>query len=94
MRYETAHAAYNAARNSTGYQEQFLQTEIDKLTVGASTNLLVIQDETYLAQARSTEIAARSNWKKAQIELQRALGTLLENNQISLDDAVRGTLPQ
>ena len=91
---ETAHAAYNAARNSTGYQEQFLQTEIDKLTVGASTNLLVIQDETYLAQARSTEIAARSNWKKAQIELQRALGTLLENNQISLDDAVRGTLPQ
>ncbi len=91
---ETAHAAYNAARNSTGYQEQFLQTEIDKLSVGESTNLAVIQDETYLAQARSTEIAARSNWKKAQIELQRALGALLQENRIALDDAVRGVLPQ
>jgi outer membrane protein len=91
---ETAHAAYEAAKNSTGFQEQFLQTEIDKLTVGESTSLLVVQDETYLAQARSTEIAARSNWKKAQIELQRALGSLLEANQISLDDAVQGVVPQ
>ena len=91
---ETAHAAYNAARNSTGYQEQFLQTEIDKLSVGESTNLQVIQDETYLAQARSTEIAARSNWKKAQIDLEKAIGALLEDNRISLDDAVQGTLPQ
>jgi len=91
---QTAYAAYNAARNSTGFQQQFLQAEIDKLGVGASTNLQVIQDETYVAQAKSTEIAARSNWKKAQIELERALGTLLEENQVSLDDAVRGTLPQ
>jgi outer membrane protein len=91
---ETAYAAYNAARNSTGFQEQFLQAERDKLGVGASTNLQVIQDETYVAQAKSTEIAARSNWKKAQIELERALGTLLEENQVGLDDAVRGTLPQ
>jgi outer membrane protein len=91
---ETSHAAYNAARNSTGYQEQFLQTEIDKLSVGESTNLQVIQDETYLAQARSTEIAARSNWKKAQIDLEKAIGALLEDNRISLDDAVHGTLPR
>ncbi len=89
---ETAHAAYNAARNSAGYQEQLLQAEIDKLGAGQSTNLLVVQNETYLAQARSTEIAARSNWKKTEIELQRALGTLLETNRISLEDAVQGTL--
>lgn len=91
---QTAYAAYNAARNSTGFQQQFLQAERDKLGVGASTNLQVIQDETFVAQAKSTEIAARSNWKKAQIELERALGTLLDENQVSLDDAVRGTLPQ
>ncbi len=91
---QTSYAAYAAARKSTGFQEQFLQAERDKLGVGASTNLQVIQDETYVAQARSTEIAARSNWKKAQIELERALGTLLDENQVSLDDAVRGTLPQ
>jgi outer membrane protein len=91
---ETSYAAYKAATKSTGFQEQFLQAERDKLGVGASTNLQVIQDETYVAQARSTEIAARSNWKKAQIELARALGTLLEENHVGLDDAVQGTLPQ
>ena len=41
----------------------------------------------------STEIAARSNWKKAQIELDHALGDLLEKNHIELDDAIRGKLP-
>ena len=91
---ETSYAAYQAARSSTGYQEQFLQAEQDKLSVGESTTLLVVQDEAYLAQARSTEIAARSNWKKARIELDRALGRLLEANQVSLDDAVQGTLKQ
>ncbi len=89
---ETAQAAYKAATTSREYQEQLLQSERDKLSVGESTNLLVIQNETYLAQARSTEIAARSNWKKAQIDLDHALGNLLERNGIELDDAIVGTV--
>jgi outer membrane protein TolC len=87
---ETSFAAYQAAVTSRGYQEQLLQAEKDKLEFGQSTNLAVIQNEAYLAQARSTEIAARSNWKKAQIELDRSLGDLLEKNGISLEDAVQG----
>jgi len=89
---ETAQAAYKAATTSREYQEQLLQSERDKLSVGESTNLLVIQNETYLAQARSTEIAARSNWKKAQIDLDHALGNLLERNGIKLDDAIAGSV--
>lgn len=89
---ETAHAAYKAATTSRDYQEQLLQSERDKLSVGESTNLLVIQNQTYLAQARSTEIAARSNWKKAQIDLDHALGNLLERNGIQLDDAIAGSV--
>jgi outer membrane protein TolC len=89
---ETAQAAYKAATTSREYQEQLLQSERDKLSVGESTNLLVIQNETYLAQARSTEIAARSNWKKAQIDLDHALGNLLERNGIKLDDAISGSV--
>jgi len=89
---ETAHAAYKAATTSREYQEQLLQSERDKLSVGESTNLLVIQNETYLAQARSSEIAARSNWKKAQIDLDHALGNLLERNGIRLDDAIGGSV--
>jgi outer membrane protein len=89
---ETSFAAYQAAVSSRGYQQQLLQAERDKLEFGQSTNLLVIQNEAYLAQARSTEIAARSNYQKAQIELDRNLGDLLEKNGISLEDAVQGTV--
>ncbi len=91
---QTAQAAYVAATESRQYQSQLLDAERDKLSVGQSTDLAVLQDEAYLAQARSTEIAARSDWKKAQIELDHDLGDLLEKNHIVLDDAIRGSLPQ
>lgn len=90
---QTAQAAYQAASKSRDYQQQLLDAERDKLSVGQSTDLLVLQNEAYLAQARSTEIAARSNWMKARIELDRSLGNLLEKNHIELDDAISGKLP-
>jgi outer membrane protein len=90
---ETAQAAYVAASQSRDYQAQLLDAERDKLSVGQSTDLAVLQNEAYLAQAKSTEIAARSNWKKAQIELDHALGDLLEKNHVEVDDAIRGTMP-
>jgi outer membrane protein TolC len=86
---ENAHQAYAAAVESRDYQQQLLQAEIDKFAVGASTNYMIVQDEAYLAQARSTEVAARSDWMKAQLSLQRALGSLLETNNIVLEDAIR-----
>jgi outer membrane protein len=91
---QTAQAAYESASQSREYQAQLLDAERDKLTVGQSTDLLVLQNEAYLAQAKSTEIAARSNWMKARISLDYALGDLLEKNHVELDDAIRGTLPQ
>jgi outer membrane protein len=90
---QTAQAAYEAASQSREYQSQLLDAERDKLSVGQSTDLAVLQNEAYLAQAKSTEIAARSNWMKARISLDYALGDLLEKNHVELDDAIRGTLP-
>ena len=90
---QTADASYRAAVSSRDYQAALLDAERDRLSVGQSTDLAVLQDEAYLAQARSTEIAARSNYMKARIELDHALGDLLDKNHISLDDAVRGQLP-
>ena len=87
---ETAHQAYAAAVESRNYQQQLLQAEIDKFAVGASTNFMIVQDQAYLAQARSTEVAARSDWMKARISLDRALGNLLERNNISMEDAIIG----
>jgi len=90
---QTAEAAYQAASASREYQVQLLDAERDKLSVGQSTDLNVLQNEAYLAQASSTEIAARSNYMKARIELDHALGDLLEKNHVELDDAIGGKLP-
>jgi len=91
---QTAEAAYQAATASRDYQQQLLDAERDKLSVGQSTDLNVLQNEAYLAQARSTEIAARSNYMKARLALDHALGDLLEKNNVQLDDAISGKLPQ
>jgi outer membrane protein len=90
---ENAHQAYAAAVESRNYQQQLLQAEIDKFAVGASTNFMIVQDEAYLAQARSTEVAARSDWMKAQLSLDRAMGSLLVKNNIVFAEAIRGQVP-
>jgi outer membrane protein len=87
---ESAHQAYAAAVESRNYQQQLLQAEIDKFSVGESTNFLIVQDEAYLAQARSTEVAARSDWMKARLALDRSLGDLLEKNNVQFDEVVDG----
>jgi outer membrane protein TolC len=88
---QIAHAAYNAAVQSRIYQEQLLQAERDRLSVGTSANFFVIQDQAYVAQARSTEVASRSAYIKAKFALERALGTILDANHIDLDQAIRNT---
>jgi len=90
---QTARKALGAATQSRQYQEQLVDAEKDKLSVGASTNFLVIQQEAYLTQARSTEVAARSVWIKARVALDRAVGNLLARNGISFDQSVTGELP-
>jgi outer membrane protein TolC len=90
---QTARSALNAAIQSRQYQEVLVDAEKDKLSVGASTNFLVIQQASYLAQARSSEVAARSVWIKARIALDRALGNLLDKNGITYDESVLGQLP-
>jgi outer membrane protein len=90
---DVARSAYVAAVRSRVYQEKLLEAEKEKLSVGASTNFFVVQDESYLAQARSTEVVARSTYIKSGVALQRALGTLVEDSGIQLDDAIRDQLP-
>jgi outer membrane protein len=87
---QVARSAYVAAVRSRQYQEQLLDAEKQKLSVGASVNFFVVQDESYLAQARSTEVAARSTYIKARISLERAIGSLLETSNIEIDGAIRG----
>ena len=85
-----ARSSYEAAREARKLQEESLAAEQARFEVGASTSFFVIQYESLLAQARSTEVAARSSYVKAKAALQRAMGTILEENHISVDAAVKG----
>jgi len=67
-----------------------LEIEQEKYNVGLSTNYLIHQYQSYVAQARSTEVAARGMYVKAREALERAIGETLENHNISIDDTYRG----
>ncbi len=85
-----ARASYEAALQTQALQQESLDAERAKFEVGASTSFFIIQYESYLAQARSTVVVAKSAFLKARAALQRATGTILEDNHVSLPEAVRG----
>jgi len=87
-----ARAASEAAAQARALQEQSLQIEQAKFDVGASTSFFVIQYESQLAQARSTEVAARSAYVKARAALQRSIGSILDENHVSIDAAEKGAV--
>lgn len=87
-----ARASAEAATQARILQEQSLEIEQAKFEVGASTSFFVIQYESLLAQARSTEVAAKSAYVKARAALQRSIGTILDENGVSVDAALRGSM--
>jgi len=87
---EQARAAYEAAVQSRVLQEQSVDVEQATFDVGLATNYNVIQYQTYLAQARSTEVAAKGAYAKAKIALERAAARTLEQNGVSIREALAG----
>jgi outer membrane protein len=80
---ESAQAALDLARQS-------LDAEQKKYQFGTSTTTLVLQYQSQLATAQSTLVNATVAYEKSRVELARATGTLLDDDGISIDDAVRG----
>jgi outer membrane protein TolC len=89
---QQARAAYEAAVQSRILQEQSVKVEQQTFDVGLATNYLVIQYQTYLAQARSTEVAAKGAYVKAKVALDRATASTLDVNQVSIQEAQNGRL--
>jgi outer membrane protein len=85
-------AAYEAATQTTRLQEQSLEIEQEKFDVGLSTNFLVIQYQGYVAQARSTEVAALDAYAKAKTQYERSVGLTLNNHNVSIDEAFKGVV--
>jgi outer membrane protein TolC len=87
-----AHARYQAALKSRNLEEQTLYAEEKKYQAGVSTVYTVIQIQRDLTTARGNEVAAASAYIRARTNLDTVLGTILEVNRVSLDEALRGTV--
>lgn len=85
-----ARAAYDAAVKTRILQAQSLEVERYRYEAGVDTAFFVIQYQSYLSQARSTEVVAKSNYFKARAALDRAVGDTVEKNNITLDEAIHG----
>lgn len=87
-----ARASADAAAQARQFQQESLAAEQAKFDVGASTSFFVIQYQSLLAQAQSTEVAAKSAYVKARAALERAIGSILTENGISVEAALKGTM--
>ena len=87
---EQNQASVAAAKAAVDYAQQSLDAEQKKYPFGTSTTTAVLQTRSALATAESTLMSAMAAYEKARVELDRAVGTLLDQNGISIDDAARG----
>jgi outer membrane protein len=81
-----AENAAAAAVKARELQEKLLSAAQESFQAGYTTNLAVIEQETYLAQAHSTEVVAKAAWLKAAAQLDRVTGQMLDHTGISLKD--------
>jgi outer membrane protein len=89
---QRARAAYDAAVEARKLQEQSLQIEMEKYANGISTTFLVQQYQSYVAQARSTEVSSRGTYAKAKAQLERAIGWTLQGHNVSIDEVMHGRI--
>ncbi|HEY7211782.1 MAG TPA: TolC family protein [Bryobacteraceae bacterium] len=97
---QQARARYQAAVHNRTLQQQLLDAEQKKFSLGASTTFLVVQQQRDLATAQSAEVAALVAYSNARVALDQTLGTTLDVNHVSIDEARTGqvarrsTLPE
>ncbi len=85
-----ARGSYEAALQTQALQQESLEAEQAKFEVGASTSFFIIQYQSFVAQARSTVVVAKSAYLKARAALERAVGSILADNNVELGPAMRG----
>ncbi|PWU04763.1 MAG: transporter [Terriglobia bacterium] len=89
---QQARAQYQSAGKQLLLQQQTVDAEQKKLALGASTTYNVILTQRDLVTAESNQVAAESAYAKAKVEMDRATGQTLNNNDISIDEAFRGVV--
>jgi outer membrane protein len=79
-----AKSAANGATTARELQAKLLDAAQESFRSGYTTNISVIEQQTYLVQAQTTEVVAKAAWLKAAGQLDRVLGQTLGKSGISL----------
>ncbi len=89
--YQSSLAQLAAAREAREATEQVLSSEQRRFRAGESTTYLVLQRQIEVADDRGRELQAQTGLNKAVVELQRATGTILSANNVTLTNTGSGT---
>jgi outer membrane protein TolC len=87
-----AKAQIDAADKAIDLARQTLDAEQKKFQLGESTVFLVIQAQRDLANAEGNGVTGHSTYAKALTQYQQAVGTIMSDYNIELNDAVQGTV--
>src|SRR5271166_2723427 len=83
-------ASVASAQAAVDLARQSLDAEQKKYALGASTSTLVLQNQAGMTTAEVTLVSAKALYEKAEVELDRAVGLLLDHAGILIADAERG----
>ncbi len=89
---QQARARHRAAEKSRQLAEQTLDAEQKKYQLGASSIFFVIQAQRDVANAQFAEVQALTAYARARVQLEVATGTVLERNNISIEEAKAGRI--
>jgi len=85
-------AAVQAAQSAVDLARQTLNADQEKLKVGLTTQVTILQDAATLTTGESNLVSAKAAYEKSRVELDRATGLLLDHAGIDVADATRGAV--
>ncbi len=87
---QQARIRYQAAVKNRVLEEQLLDAEQKKFSLGASTTFNVVTQQRDLATAQATEVSTLASYSQARIQLDQTLGTTLKTNHVQIEEAQSG----
>jgi len=85
-------AAIAAAEQARVLAQQSYDDEVKRLQLGSSTAFTVVQKQQLLTSAQGTELRDRINLIEAELNFEQAMGRTLEAHNVSLADAMAGSV--
>jgi outer membrane protein TolC len=87
-----ARSRYDASVKARILQQQTLDADRKKYTLGAATVFQIVTDQQNLATAAAAETQALANYSHAQIAFDVSLGRTLDVNHVSIEEALSGNV--